>query len=97
MRHLFLFGLLLTAPLCAQRGPTGAEFPSDLRQFLGLTEDQVTRFLAANDAHERWAVERMDRLWAVRDEIDREEIDEETAREQMDANAIAVRYHACPN
>ncbi len=82
-----LFALSLVAPLWAQPVPQDPLFLQDVRVYLDLTEEQFGKILAANEEFDRWANDRYTRFYVIQ-----REIEEETAREQLDATAIGARY-----
>ncbi|MBL8240074.1 MAG: hypothetical protein JNM66_21820 [Bryobacterales bacterium] len=62
-------------------------FPDQLRAYLTLTADQVSKIDAQNNAFERWSAERSRRVIQVQMEIGIE-----TARSPLDPAALGVRY-----
>lgn len=81
--------VVVSSSAWAQRVPNPFFTPplGQVKEFLQLSDSQVQAILANNDQYNQWSREKQNRIAQVQTEIG-----EETAREQLDSNALGIRY-----
>jgi hypothetical protein len=89
MRTIPIFLILLSwaSASVAQDLPRWFDPLTQVRSYLELTESQYNAILASNDAYNRLAAEKQQRVFAVQVEIS-----EQTEKEPLDPAALGIRY-----
>lgn len=80
--------ILFSVSCWAQTNPFYGFRPlAQVKDFLQLTDVQVTMILMNNNEYNGWSMEKQNRIRQVQSEIA-----EETAKENLDPNALGIRY-----